>query len=81
MPRVVVYAHKDPTQLVSRLSAERIYRAETIELYALDRGFSGKLAPHLDRRVAFSLSVSERELFLSIGSDALTSRVIRHAIA
>jgi uncharacterized protein YaeQ len=79
-PRVAVYAHKDPTQLVSRLSTERIHRAEAIELYALDRGFIGGLAAHLDRRVTFSLSITDRELYLSIGSDTLTSRVTCHAI-
>jgi uncharacterized protein YaeQ len=78
--RVAVYVHKDPAQLIGRLSAERIHRAAAIELYAFDRGFIGKLAPHLDRRVAFSLSISERELYLSIESDTLTSRITRHAI-
>ena len=36
-PRVVVYTHKDPAQLVGRLAGERIHRAEAIELYAIDR--------------------------------------------
>jgi uncharacterized protein YaeQ len=80
VPRVAVYAHREPTQLVNRLSAERIHRAEEIELYALDRGFIGSLAAHLDRRVAFSLSVTDRELYLSIGAETLTSRVTRHSI-
>lgn len=80
-PRVAVYAHKDPTQLLSRLSAERIHRAEAIELYSFQRGFIGGLAPYLNRRVAFGLSVSEREIYLSIGSDTLTGCITRHAIA
>src|SRR5207253_7227672 len=33
-PRVVVYTHKDPAQILDRLAGERIHRAETIELYA-----------------------------------------------
>lgn len=79
-PRVAVYVHKDPTQLLGRLTVARIHRAEDIELYAFDRGFIGQLAPHLDRRIAFSLSVSDRDLFLSIGSETVNGRVTRHAL-
>jgi hypothetical protein len=35
------------------------------------------LLAHLDRRVAFSLSVTDRELYLSIGRDNLTGKVVR----
>src|SRR6266496_3239914 len=38
-PRVAVYTHKDPAQLVARLAGERIHRAEDVELWAVDRGF------------------------------------------
>jgi uncharacterized protein YaeQ len=79
-PRVAVYVHKDPAQFLGRLSAERIHRAEAIEVYAFDRGFIGQLAPHLDRRIGFSLSVSDRELYLSIGDEQVTGRVTRHVI-
>src|SRR5438045_3695280 len=30
-PRVAVYTHKDPAQLVARLAGERIHRAEDVE--------------------------------------------------
>ena len=80
-PRVAVYTHKDPAQAVRRLEGARIHKADAIELYAIDRGLLGQLAERLDRRIAFSLSVAERELFVSIGSDTLTGAVIRHSIA
>lgn len=79
-PRVVVYTHKDPTQLVNRLSGARIHRAAAVELWAIDRGLITALSSRLDRRMAFSLSVNDRELYLSIGSDTLTGNVVRHAI-
>ena len=79
-PRVVVYSHKDPAQIVSRLRAGRIHRAETIEFNSLDRSFIARLAPHLNRRVAFALSVVDREVYLAIGSDTLTSPIIRHSL-
>ncbi len=79
-PRVAVYTHKDPTQLLARLTAERIHKSDGIELYAFDRGFLGGLSPHLDRRVAFALSVMDRELYLSISDQTFTTRLTRHAI-
>jgi uncharacterized protein YaeQ len=79
-PRVAVYTHKDPAQLVGRLAGERIHRAETLELYAVDRGLVERLAARLERRMAFGLSVSDRDLYLSIGGDTLTGRVSRIAL-
>lgn len=79
-PRVAVYTHKDPTQLVNRLSGERIHRAEELELYAVDRRLIGELAARLDRRTAFGLSKSEGDLYISIGTDTLTGGVVRHRI-
>ena len=80
-PRVVIYTHKDVERLASRLSGERIHRAEAIELYAIDPDLISALASRLDRRMAFALSVSDRELFVSIGTDTLTGQVVRRAIA
>lgn len=71
--RVAVYTHKDPAQFLKQLAGERIHRTEALELYAIDRA----LVARLDRRVAFSLSVTDRELYVSIGSDNLTGTVVR----
>lgn len=78
--RVVVYTHKDPARLVSSLAGERIHRVDALELYALDRGLVTGLAARLERRMAWSLSVSERELYLSTGGETLTGPVSRLAI-
>ena len=79
-PRVVVYTHKDPAQLVGRLSGERIHRAEELELYAVDRRLIGELAARLHRRTAFGLSISGGDLYISIGADTLTGGVVRHRL-
>ena len=79
-PRVVVYTHKDPAQLVNRLAGERIHRADALELYAIDRTLIGGLVERLDRRMAFALSVADRELYVSIGTDTISGRVVRHAL-
>ena len=75
--RVVVYTHKDPDQFVRRLAGERIHRVDAIELYAFDRTLINALATRLERRVAFSLSIAERELYVSIGAETLTGAVTR----
>jgi uncharacterized protein YaeQ len=80
-PRVVVYTHKDPEQLVSRLGGERIHRAEAVEIWAMDRQLISRLAEQLDRRMAFAVSVTERELYVSIGSDTLTGKLVRYPLS
>ena len=75
--RVVVYTHKDPTQFLKQLAGEKIHRAEALELYAIDRALISGLVARLERRVAFSLSVTDHELYLSIGPDTLTGTVWR----
>jgi uncharacterized protein YaeQ len=79
-PRVAVYTHRDVGQIVRNLAGEKIHRAEALELYAIDRPFIAALAQRLERRMAFSLSINERELYLSIGADTLTGAVIRHPL-
>jgi uncharacterized protein YaeQ len=75
--RVVVYVHRDPTQYLARLSSEHIHRADALELWAMDRPLLSALTERLDRRMSFSLSISERELFVSIGRETLTGGVTR----
>jgi uncharacterized protein YaeQ len=79
-PRVAVYMHKDPTNFVRQLGGERIHRAESLELLAVDRELLAGLVSHLDRRVAFELSVTEGDLYLSVGGQTYTGRVQRHLL-
>jgi uncharacterized protein YaeQ len=79
--RVVVYTHKDPQQILRRLAGEKIHKADGIEFYAIDRTLIAALSARLERRMSFSLSITDRELYVSIGTDTLTGAVIRHAIA
>ena len=76
-PRVVVYTHKDPAQLVGRLAGEKIHRAGDLELYAIDRALVDGLVARLERRVAFSLAIADRDLYVSIGEETLTGAVTR----
>jgi uncharacterized protein YaeQ len=76
-PRVAVYTHKDPAQFLKQLAGKRIHNAGALELYAIDRALVTALVERLERRIAFSVSISDRELYVSIGADNLTGRVVR----
>jgi uncharacterized protein YaeQ len=75
--RVAVYTHKDPAQFLRQLEGEKIHRADALELYAINRALVAALVARLERRVAFSVSVTDRELFVSIGQDTLAGSVVR----
>lgn len=75
--RVAVYTHKDPAQFLKQLAGKTIHNADALEIYAIDRDLVGALVARLERRMAFSLSISDRELYLSIGADQLTGGIVR----
>jgi len=77
-PRVAVYTHKAPAQLLAQLAGERIHRAESLELYSLDRDLVTGFVARLGRRTTFDLSVTDRHLFLSIGGATLSGEIGRH---
>jgi uncharacterized protein YaeQ len=79
-PRVAVYTHKDPARLLDALAGQRIHKAEQLELWALDRPLIAELVSRLDRRMAFDLTITERQLYLTIAGDSLQGTVVRHSL-
>jgi uncharacterized protein YaeQ len=80
-PRVAVYTHKDPAQLVRQLTGERIHRAEGLELYGIDRGLLAGLVGRLERRMGFDLSVTDRHLYVGLGGESLDGVIVPIALA
>ncbi|HWI16597.1 MAG TPA: YaeQ family protein [Vicinamibacterales bacterium] len=78
--RVVVYCHKEGAQWLKGLAAAGIHRADALELYAMDRTLIAQMVARLDRRMAFSVSITDRELYVSIGDANLTGAVTRLSI-
>lgn len=76
--RVVIYTHKDPKQVLSQWAGERIHKAEAIELLALDRALIAAFVARLERRMAFSLTVTERHLYVAVGDDVLDGAIVKH---
>ena len=75
--RVAVYCHKEGAQWLKGLAAAGIHRADALELYAIDRSLIGALVSRLDRRMAFGVSITDREFYVSIGDVNLTGRIER----
>jgi len=80
-PRVAVYTHKDPAQLLRSLERERIHRAEALELYSLGRGLVAALVGRLARRNDLDMSVTDRHLYVTIGGETLSGEVERLVLA
>jgi uncharacterized protein YaeQ len=78
-PRVVVYTHKDPAQLLRALDGERIHRAEALELYALDRELIAELVARRDRRTKLDVTVTQGHLYVTIDGETHEGTVERIA--
>jgi uncharacterized protein YaeQ len=76
-PRVALYTHRPPEQIRQLLAGAKIHRAEALELYALERALIEGFVQRLERRMRLDLSVTDRHLFLSIGSATLSGAVTR----
>ena len=76
-PRVALYTHKEPRILLRGYEGARIHKAGTIEIHAIDRDLLASLAGHLERRNAWTISVSDRHLFLDVAGRSYSSAVER----
>jgi len=79
-PRVAIYTHKDPLQLLRQIAGERIHRIEDIELYAVDRALLASLVERLERRMTLQLSLTEAHLYLALGDESLDGAIVRHSL-
>jgi uncharacterized protein YaeQ len=74
-PRVAVYTHRDPAQVQRQLVGERIHRVESIPLYAFDRDLIAAFCERLERRMTFSLSLTDGMLYLDCNGATLSGTV------
>lgn len=76
-PRLAVYTHKEPRLFLRAYEGQRIHRAESVELYAVDRDVLAEVVQRLERRLRFALTVTEGQLFLDFGGDSVSGSVSR----
>ncbi|AYF77650.1 YaeQ family protein [Nocardia yunnanensis] len=78
--RVAIYTHRDPAKVLAALPAKRIHRAETIPVYSLDREFVDAVAAAVDRRTEWTVSVTDRHLFLEIDGAPFSVEIVEHRL-
>ena len=78
--RVAVYTHKDPDLLVRQWSKERIHRADRIELYSIERSLRQPLTERLERRMAMTLAVENRQVRVTLDGEVIEGAVVRHPL-
>src|ERR1035437_3809767 len=76
-PRVAVYTHKEPRIFLRAYEGERIHKAESLELYAMDRALLAEFVQRLDRRVKFARTAPAGDPFLVFDADGVQGSVER----
>lgn len=79
--RAAVYTHRDVEQLLAQYAGKKIHNAAEIPIYALHRRFVEDVAALIDRRSALALSITDRELYITIGNRTLSSPLVEHRIS
>lgn len=75
--RVAVYTHRDPAQMLRLWANERIHRLDALEVYRVERSVIDGLTNTLERRMAWSLSVTDGDLYIAVGDQTIEGRVLR----
>jgi uncharacterized protein YaeQ len=78
--QVAVYTHRDVEQFQKQLAGKKIFRSEDLPVYALDRYFVEALANLLERRTRLSITVTEGQLYVTVGDQTLNTLVVAHRI-
>jgi uncharacterized protein YaeQ len=79
-PRVVVFTQNDPQQLVKAAQAKAIYKAEQIEVYALDPAFLDELDAATDRNARWTLTRNDGALYVVVGEQTFSTALTRHSL-
>ena len=78
--RATIYTHSDVEQLLGQLTGKKLYHAEEIPIYACVRRFVDELAKLIERRTSLTLSITDRELYVSVGNHTLSTTLVEHRI-
>lgn len=77
---VKVYTYKDPTLIQKECQAANVFRAETIEIYALDSKFLDKIAQEMHREMKWNLLHQEGSLTLNWGDQHASCEIKRYSL-
>ncbi len=78
--RTAVYTHRDAQKLLASWEGKPIHRAEEIVLRSFDPGFIDTAVGALERRNHMTVSVTEGQLYLELGSLTADTALHEHRI-
>jgi uncharacterized protein YaeQ len=78
--RAAVYTHKG-RQLLSQLAGSKVHKSDSVPIYTLDSEFIDDVAGLIDRRSSISLSITEQQIYLTIGNRNFTTSIQQHRIS
>jgi uncharacterized protein YaeQ len=79
--RVAVYTHRAIRVVMDQLSGKAIHRADEIPIFTFDSGFIEQVSAMITRRNALALTITERQLYLEIGGQTLTTAIEQHRLS
>lgn len=79
--RTVVYTHRDPAKVADPWAGAKIHRADDILLHSFDPGFVDALVAVLERRNTITLTVTERQLYVELNGEHLSSAIHTQPVA
>jgi len=78
--RAAVYTHKG-RQLLSQLSGSKVHKSEDVPIYVLDSEFIDEVARLVERRSDIGLSITEQQIYLTIGGQNFSTEIQQHRIS
>jgi len=79
-PRVALYTHKEPRLLLRGYEGQKIHRAERVECFAVPRELLESLTTHLDRRMSWTISITDGEYFIDTDGASYQASLERFAL-
>jgi uncharacterized protein YaeQ len=75
---VKVYTYKDPETLLKEIRTNKVFHAESIEVYSLNAKVLENLANRLERKNTWDLLIHEGALTISIGDYVEVTELVKH---
>jgi uncharacterized protein YaeQ len=79
--RVVVFTHRDPALLGKAVRGQKIHRAETIDVRAVDPTLLDALEAATDRNAKWVVVHTEGTLYVTVGDQTFSGPITRHSLA
>jgi uncharacterized protein YaeQ len=76
--RAAIYTHRDAEKIVREFTASGIRRLSEVPVYSFDKSFIGDVAALIERRSELTLSITEREMYVSIAGRSFHTTVVEH---